>query len=48
MGASLGFYGYGAGLYHGALWLTGSKMSHGTRIKDPSQLIGIKQLTLFL
>ena len=23
MGASLGFYGYGAGLYHGALWLTG-------------------------
>jgi len=24
MGASLGFYGYGAGLYHGALWLTGS------------------------
>ena len=24
MGASLGFYGYGAGLYYGALWLTGS------------------------
>ena len=23
MGASLGFYGYGAGLYYGALWLTG-------------------------
>jgi len=23
MGASLGFYGYGQGLYHGALWLTG-------------------------
>ena len=23
MGASLGFYGYGYGLYHGALWLTG-------------------------
>ena len=24
MSASLGFYGYGAGLYYGALWLTGS------------------------